>query len=202
MAQIAAIIAAAGRSRRMGEPKQLLPWGHSTVIATVVNNFTAAGVDPVLCVTGHRHQEIASALTASTAQIVYNELYATTDMLRSYQLGIQTLMANTQVHGTFLALGDQPHISVAVLAQIFHQAQRTPDAIVIPSFQMRRGHPFYFPRCFWGELLTLGTEETVRTVVKAHENAIVYVNVDNDAILYDMDTPDAYAALHNEHGAQ
>jgi len=191
---IAAIIAAAGRSRRMGEPKQLLPWGSSTVIATVATQLAAAGAQPILCVTGHRHEDIASALTATPARLLYNPSYATTDMLGSYQTGLTDLMTGPAA-GTLLALGDQPHIPVAILRQIVGQAQATPEQIVIPSYQLRRGHPFYMPRRFWQEIIALTDDETLRTVVNRHTEAICYVNVEDDAILRDMDTPDAYAEL-------
>jgi molybdenum cofactor cytidylyltransferase len=191
---VAAIIAAAGRSRRMGEPKQLLPWGEHTVIAAVATHLLDAGAQPVLCVTGHRHDDIASALTATAVQMIYNAAYATTDMLCSYQTGLQAL-ADADAAGAILALGDQPHIPVAVLRQIVAQAQATPAQIVIPSYNLRRGHPFYVPRRFWAEIIALNEDETLRTVVNRHADAIVYVNVNDDAILRDMDTPAAYAAL-------
>lgn len=193
-ASVAAVIAAAGRSRRMGEPKQLLPWANSTVIATVVENLTAAGATPILCVTGHRHEEIASALTATTAELHYNEAYATTDMLCSYQTGLSALMERSAT-GAILALGDQPHIPIAILSSIVQQAMATPEQIVIPSYNMRRGHPFYIPRRLWQEIIALSQDETLRTVMNRHSAAIIYVNVDNDAILRDMDTPEAYAEL-------
>lgn len=195
---IAAIIAAAGRSRRMGEPKQLLPWGESTVIATVVNNLATAGATPIYCVTGHRADEIASALTATPARICYNPQFTTTEMLRSYQTGINALLAHDEVRGTLLALGDQPHMPVATLAQVITQAEQSPDRIVIPSHNMRRGHPFYIPRPLWPEILALGEDETLRIILKRHETIITYVNVDDDAILRDMDTPEAYAALRQQ----
>lgn len=180
----------------MGEPKQLLPWGERTVIATVATNLADAGAQPVLCVTGHRHEDIASVLTATTAQLIYNPAYATTDMLCSYQTGLGELIASGAA-GAILALGDQPHIPVVVLRQIVEQAQATPAAIVIPSYNLRRGHPFYMPRRFWQEIIALPEDETLRTVVNRHTEAIVYVNVEDDAILRDMDTPEAYAALRS-----
>ncbi len=194
-AKVAAVIAAAGRSRRMGEPKQLLPWGDGTVIATVVANLTAAGAAPILCVTGHRAADIASALTATTARILYNADYRNTEMLRSYQRGIEQLLTEDEVVGALLALGDQPHIPAAVIGQVVVQALQTPTQIVIPSYQMRRGHPFYMPRQLWPDLLSLDAEETLRVVLKRHSAAIRYVNVEDDAILRDMDTPAAYQAL-------
>ena len=197
---VAAVIAAAGRSRRMGEPKQLLPWGTSTVIATVVTNLAAAGAQPILCVTGHRHEEIASVLTATPAQVIYNCAYTTADMLQSYQMGLAALQAR-DVAGAILALGDQPHIPIAVLRRIVQQAERTPTQIVIPSYNMRRGHPFYMPQRFWQEIIALAEDETLRTVVNCHNTEIVYVNVEDDAILRDMDTPEAYAALRSRREA-
>lgn len=194
---IAAVIAAAGRSRRMGEPKQLLPWGESTVIAAVVSHLAAAGAHPLICVTGHRHAEIASALTATPAEVLYNQAYATAEMLHSYQIGLDALQQRPS-DGAILALGDQPHIPTLVLRQIVEQAQQTPTAIVIPSYNLRRGHPFYVPRQLWQKIIALSGEETLRTVVNRHSAAIVYVNVDDDAILRDMDTPEAYAALRGQ----
>lgn len=189
---IGAVIAAAGLSRRMGSPKQLLPWGNSTVIASVVDHLHAAGAAPILVVTGHRHDEVAAAVSGTTAQTVHNADYATAEMLSSYQVGLHALAAQ-ECAGVLLALGDQPHIPVATLRQIVRQAQATPDALVIPSFAMRRGHPFYMPRALWPELLALTGEETLRTLVARHHARIVYVTVDTDAILHDMDTPAEFA---------
>lgn len=191
---IGAVIAAAGLSRRMGSPKQLLPWGNSTVIASVVEHLQEAGAKPILVVTGHRHDEVVAALSNTAAQTIYNIEYATAEMLSSYQVGLRTL-ATSDCAGVLLALGDQPHIPVATLRQLVEQAQVAPDAIVIPSYAMRRGHPFYMPRALWPELLALSGDETLRTLVARHHLRIVYVTVDSDAILHDMDTPTEFAQL-------
>jgi molybdenum cofactor cytidylyltransferase len=192
--QIAAIVAAAGMSRRMGLPKQLLPWGSRTVIATVVEKLAAAGAAPVIVVVGHRKDEVKAALADTPAQTVDNADYATAEMLHSYQLGIQAL-SDGPAAGALIALGDQPHLPVAVLAQIVAAAQATPDRLVIPSYAMRRGHPFFIPRRLWPELLALGADDTLRTLVQRHSAAVEYLAVDTDAILRDMDTPAEFAQL-------
>jgi len=196
---IAAVIAAAGQSRRMGEPKQLLPWGASTVIGTVVGNLLAAGARPVICVTGHQHGPIGEALADLPVQLVYNAAYATSEMLTSYQLGLQAL-ATTNCRGALLALGDQPHLGLAELQTIITQAQATPDQLVIPSHNNRRGHPIYLPRERWAELLALDESASLRTVIAQHSSEIVYVLVDTAAILRDMDTPAEYQALRADEG--
>jgi molybdenum cofactor cytidylyltransferase len=183
----------------MGEPKQLLPWGATTILGAVVEHLLAAGAAPVLCVVGHRPAEVAAALAGSQALIVANPDFVQGEMLSSYQAGVKRLLAECEVRtiaGTLLALGDQPHIPAAVIQQVIVQARQTPDAIVIPSHNLRRGHPFYLPARLWPELLTLPVDETLRTLVRRHEPSIVYVNVESDAILRDIDTPADYANLN------
>ncbi|MBI1297766.1 NTP transferase domain-containing protein [bacterium] len=194
---IAAVIAAAGMSRRMGEFKQLLPWGQSTVIASVVANLAAAGASPILCVVGHRGDAVAGALAGLPAQVLYNSDYAEIEMLRSYQIGVRSLCADPAMDapGTLLALGDQPHIPVDVLQRIIKEAKLTPDQLVIPSHQMRRGHPIYLPRRLWPNLLALGADQSLRDLLNRPGEAVAYVEVDTDAIRRDMDYWVDYQAL-------
>ena len=197
--QIAAVVAAAGRSTRMGEPKQLLPWGERTVLGTVAQHLADAGASPVLCVVGHRADEMAAALGDAPAQLLRNPNFLQGEMLSSYQVGVRHLLdTGTPCLGALLALGDQPHIPVDVIQRVIHQARATPDKIVIPSYEMRRGHPFYLPAHLWLDLLALAGEETLRDLLRRHQSAITYVDVTTDAILRDIDTPADYQALANQ----
>jgi CTP:molybdopterin cytidylyltransferase MocA len=202
---IAAVIAAAGFSQRMGDFKQLLPWGEITVIEAVVANLYDAGAEPIICVVGHRGNEVAAILAHTLAQIVRNPDYAQIEMLRSYQAGIRSLLPSTVEAagdhppvGALLALGDQPHIPADVIRPIIEACRRTPDQIVIPSYQRRRGHPIYLPRRFWNDLLALGPDASLRDLLNAQEEAIVYVDVESDAIRRDMDYWVEYQRLLHE----
>lgn len=198
---VAAVVAAAGFSRRMGRFKQLLPWDQSTVIVAVVNNLCAAGADPVLAVVGHRGDEVTAVLSKTSACIVRNPNYATNEMLSSYQAGVREMLgwpAAMQPSGTLLALGDQPHIPVDVIQRIVDKAGKRPGSIVVPSHEMRRGHPIYLPQRLWSQLLALGPDETLRDLLNRYARAIVYVNVETDAIRRDMDTPGQYEARRRE----
>jgi molybdenum cofactor cytidylyltransferase len=119
------------------------------------------------------------------------------EMLHSYQLAVAALL-DQPCAGALLALGDQPHIPVSVLTQLIAQAQAMPDRLVIPSYARRRGHPFVVPRTLWPELLALTPQESLRTLVQRHQTAIVYVTVETDAILRDMDTPAEFEQLQAE----
>lgn len=181
----------------MGRFKQLLPWGKSTVIRTVVDNLHEAGASPVLCVTGHRADEVAAALEGSPALTLPNPHYAASEMLTSYQAGIASL-DNSQFSGSLLALADQPHIPVDVIRQVIEQARNAPDRVVIPSHQMRRGHPIYLPHRLWSELLALPVDASLRDLLNRHSAEIIYVDVDTDAIRRDMDEWAEYERLRGE----
>ncbi len=71
---ISAIVLAAGESKRMGQPKMLLPWGKSTVLQTVISTLQTAGVDDILVVTGGAHQQV-DMLIGKSVQTFYNENY-------------------------------------------------------------------------------------------------------------------------------
>lgn len=196
---ISAVIAAAGKSSRMGPPKQLLPWGGSTVLGTVVSNLDSAGVEPVVCVLGRESERIGESLRHSRAHLVENLEFATTEMVCSYQLGV-TYLLETQspsILGTLLSLGDQPQISAQMLGQILKQISQTPDHIVIPSHNMRRGHPFYMPRALWTDILALAPDETLRQVLHMNNESISYANLESDEILWDMDTPEEYEKMRD-----
>jgi molybdenum cofactor cytidylyltransferase len=200
-AAVGAVIAAAGFSQRMGDFKQLLPWGEVTVIEAVVANLHDAGADPIICVVGHRGNEVAAILAHTSAQIVRNPDYAQIEMLRSYQEGIRALLPSSAGSscGALLALGDQPHIPADVIRHIIEACRRAPDQIVIPSHQMRRGHPIYLPCRFWPHLLALGAEASLRDLLNEQADAIVYVELETDAIRRDMDYWVEYQRLLQEY---
>ncbi len=181
----------------MGTPKQLLPWGERTVIEAVVVNLNVAGVDPAICVIGHREDEMRAVLDGSAARIVVNQEYADQEMLASYQTGIATLVdedSNICI-GALLALVDQPHVGPEIIRQVVEAAVASPDNIVIPSHAKRRGHPIYLPRRLWPALLALNEQESLRMLLDAYTSDIRYVNIESDAILRDMDTPAEYERL-------
>lgn len=196
---VAAVVAAAGFSRRMGRFKPLLPWGKSSVIESVADALTSGGASPVLVVVGHRGAEIAERLAAATAGVVFNPDYARNEMLRSFQIGIGALMSEQcQVQGTLLALGDQPHIPAAVVRHIICCAAENVDSIVVPSHNRRRGHPVFLPRRLFSEFLKMTDGQSLRDLLNSHAGEIEYAEVKDDSVRRDMDVPAEYAALRAE----
>lgn len=197
--RVAAVVAAAGFSSRMGQFKPLLPWRRGTVIGAVAEGLAKGGASPVLVVTGHRGDEIGRGLAGGPAEVVFNADYSDGEMLRSYQVGIEALgTSELKILGALLALGDQPHIPVGVVRQIVERARAEPGAIVVPSYKRRRGHPVYLPAWAFCALLTLEAGQTLRDLMGEYHDAIVYETVDSDCVRRDMDVPAEYEALRSE----
>jgi molybdenum cofactor cytidylyltransferase len=191
---ISAIILAAGQSKRMGQPKMVLPWGKLTVIEHVLLTFMNAGIEDLLVVTGGAHEQIENAIASYPVRQIHNEEYAVGEMLSSLQRGLREMQDQTQ--SALIALGDQPQIkeeSIRLLCKIQMESRAK---LVVPSFNRRRGHPWLVERSLWGEILVLRPPETLRDFLSNHADQIQYVNMDTPTILADLDTPEDYKNSH------
>ncbi len=187
---IAAVVLAGGKSSRMGRPKTLLPWGKHTVLEAIIRQLIMARMDYILVVTGHEVEGIVQVTSKYDVATVYNPDHASGEMLSSLQVGLQALPA--RFDGCLVVLGDQPQIESSVIVRILDTYAEGWGDIVIPSYEMRRGHPVLFGRATWGELLSLPAGHMPREVVNARQDRIAYVNVHTDSIVQDIDTPDDY----------
>ena len=187
---ISAIILAAGESKRMGQPKMLLPWGGRTVIEHVVTTFLKAGVEDIVVVTGGAREQVEKAIERYPVRKIHNKNYATGDMLSSIQCGIREMPDWAQA--ALIGLGDQPQVleqSVRAIGEMYNESA---SALIVPSFQRKRGHPWLVTRPLWNELLTLKPHQTPRDFLNNYADRIWYVNLDTPTILADMDTPEDY----------
>ena len=186
---ITALILAAGQSKRMGQPKMLLPWGETNVLEKVIATFEAAGVEDILVVTGGAREQV-EALVGKSAQTVFNPEFAKGEMLSSVQAGLARL--KPEVEATIIALGDQPLVQERSVQLVIEEYHRSGASIVVPSFQMRRGHPWLVARRHWDEILQMRSPESLRDFLNHYANEIHYVPINNNSILQDLDTPEDY----------
>ena len=192
---ISAIVLAAGESKRMGRPKMILPWGETTVLGQVLATFKAAGVEDLVVVTGAMRRQV-EALVAPPARAVYNQDYAGGEMLGSLQIGLRSLGENTAA--ALIGLGDQPQLEAATLQRLLAAAAQRPEALIVPSFEMRRGHPWILPRSLWPELLLMGPPDSPREFLARHAAEIHYVSVDSPGAIQDLDTPEDYRRARSQ----
>jgi molybdenum cofactor cytidylyltransferase len=203
---ISAIILAAGESRRMGQPKMLLPWGNVSVLEHVISVFAGAGIEDILVVTGAIREQIEEAVMKYAMRYpvrsIHNKNYSSGEMLSSLQSGLRALAptnlsnAESVTAAALIGLGDQPQVqerSVRLVCEAYLQAE---SLLVVPSFQMRRGHPWLVARPLWAELLAKRPPQSPRDFLNAHAGDIHYVSTDTPSIFADLDTPEDYQASH------
>jgi molybdenum cofactor cytidylyltransferase len=192
--RIAAVVLAAGESKRMGRPKMVLPWGERTVIEQVVGVIGAVHVSEIVVVTGGAREQVEAALAGSPARTVYNPQYQQSEMLVSLQYGLRAV-TESDCAALLVALGDQPAISGRVIAALISTFERSQPGLVIPSYQNRRGHPWLVAMRLWPAILNMPPDKTMRDFLSAHDEQIEYVLVDSPDVLKDLDTPDDYDRL-------
>ena len=181
---ISAVILAAGKSTRMGQQKMLMPWGNTTVLGKVIETIQSAGIENITLVT---NSAIALQITNYKLPITLND---NDEMLESIQLGLQAQKPSAEA--ALICLGDQPQVeegSVRSVCDAFHQKK---SGIVVPSYQMRRGHPWLIARKLWDEVLQMRAPESMRDFLNVHKADIFYVELDTPNILQDIDTPADY----------
>lgn len=190
---ISAIILAAGESKRMGQPKMLLRWGNTTILGQVLATYQAAGIDDILVVTGGAHEQVIGVVRQYGVRSTFNENFSEGEMLSSLQHGLRILLPEEdKVKAALIGLGDQPQAQIESIQRICNMFRKHKSALIVPSFQMRRGHPWLVERGLWRELLEMPPSESPRDFLNRHAQEIHYVEVDTPSILADLDTPQDY----------
>lgn len=188
---ISAIVLAAGQSKRMGQPKMMLPWGQSTVIGTVVTTLLGTGVHDIHIVTGGSHIELEKGLKGFKINFIYNKDYSNGEMLTSIQVGLRGMGVNAKA--ALIVLGDQPQIESYIVQVIVDRYISTHHEIIVPSYNKRRGHPWLIEKSYWKEILELMPPHTLRDFLNMHNEVIDYVNVDTPSVIQDLDTQNDYS---------
>jgi molybdenum cofactor cytidylyltransferase len=187
---IAGIILAAGLSRRMGQPKMILPWGETTVIGHVAGILQAAGIQSIMVVTGGTANLVETALANYPVSTVFNPNYANGDMLFSIQAGLAAIPERIQA--ALVVLGDQPQIETGTVREMLDLYRREKPPLAVPSYNMRRGHPWLIEKSLWPDILNLTPPATMRDFFQQHHTMISYLEVDTASVLSDLDTPEDY----------
>ncbi|HLL72555.1 MAG TPA: nucleotidyltransferase family protein [Pyrinomonadaceae bacterium] len=211
----AAILLAAGRSRRMGAFKPLLPFGAQTVIEACVNNLLAGGCGEVVVVVGHRAEEVCAALAHLPISFALND-EAGSEMGTSIARGVEALMGGgaesltnaraesfagdgeATAGALLIALGDQPAVTAKEIESIVAAHRRTGARLVVPVWRGRGGHPVLVGASLRASLLTLDAERGLRALFDAHAGEVLRLPVESEYIARDMDTWEDYRALHEE----
>ena len=193
--RVAAIILAAGKSTRMGEPKQLLRLGERTVLERTLENVRAAGVEEIVLVLGSSAATIQRQLPSSTFEgikVVVNQAWGQ-GMASSLREGLAAL--SPQIDGALIVLADQPFLRPATLDQIVDRYRLANAQIVIPMYKGSRGNPVLLDRSVFADVMALDGDVGCRAIFGGHAEGIVKVEVEDVGILLDIDNKEDYERL-------
>jgi molybdenum cofactor cytidylyltransferase len=190
--RLAAIVLAAGRSTRMpaGCNKLLAVVDGRPVVRAAVEGALAAGLEPVVVVTGHEAEAVEAALAGLDVRCVRNPRYGE-GMGSSLAAGLAALPDD--LDGMAVFLGDMPRVAVATVRRL--AAAATPGFICVPVCRGRRGHPVLWPADFFDDLRALSGDVGGRGILTRRAAAVREVAMDDEGILLDVDTADDLAGL-------
>lgn len=193
MAKIPILLLAAGGSTRMGQPKQLLPWGEQTLIEHQIQTLLKTG-NPINVVLGSNSKLIIPVIEKYSLDIFINADWKS-GMGSSISFGIgQIIQKFPDADGVLITLLDQPMVTTFYLEKMFYAYQPDSKQIIASrSASGWKGVPVLFDKCYFKELSELKNEEGAKKIIKRHEKNVILL--DGGELLEDMDTPLVYQQL-------
>ena len=191
MRDVEGVVLAAGLSSRSRRYKMTLPLGDRTVLERTIEGMVPF-VDRVIVVLGSRAERLRALLAGHrSVSLVYNERYRE-GMFSSVRAGV----AQVNAARFFLLPGDQPLIAPQVYARLL----AVQDAVVIPTYQGRKGHPVLLQRDLVSQILAMPAEATLRDAIE--RSGYTAVAVEDEGILLDLDTAKDYAVILSKYRAE
>ena len=188
---VVAIVLGAGASRRLGRPKQTLPFGDTTLLGHVLADVEASGADRVVLVLGGAAEEVRAHLTPRRATVVDNRRYGT-GCASSLLAGLD---AAEPCAAIALVLGDMPGVTPPILDAVIDQWLRRRPWAAVTRYRDGIGHPLLFSAAAFGELRTRhGDKAAWKIVDREPEDRVIRLAVDADRPL-DVDTWDDYLTV-------
>ncbi len=191
--RIAGLVLAAGKSSRMGAlNKLLISVDGKPMVRHAVEAALGAGLSPVLVVTGHQHDQVQAALEGLPVTLLSNPNFAD-GLSTSLKCG---LSAMPDCDGAVIALGDMPKVTKTEIERLVNAFNPIEGrAIIVPVWRGKRGNPVLWAKRFFAEMLTVDGDVGARSLFTAYPEAVSEVEMEGDAVLMDIDTPQALARL-------
>jgi molybdenum cofactor cytidylyltransferase len=191
---VAAIILAAGEARRMGELKQLLPFGNGTLLSHAIDTATASGFDPIIVVVGADASAVQASVASKRIEIVRNPKWQT-GMGSSISAGVRRLSElGAESAAVAVLLGDQPLVTPRHLQEMRGLLNAAGGySIVAAQYSGKPGVPAFFRRHLFSRLASLEPEAGAKTLLLDTELKVTHYPLPEAAV--DIDTPADFAAL-------
>lgn len=191
--KISALLLAAGSSTRMGAAnKLLLPYQNKVIVQHLIQELASAKIDELIVVLGFEDESVKAKIP-SHIRTVFNEQHRS-GMTSSIQTGVRA--ANPSHQGYMICLADQIMMKTADYNQIISEWQTNflldPACIVLPFYQQQRGNPVIFSSCYKNEILEHPAGNGCKAIVQKHKAHLHKIEMNNQHVLIDIDTPGDY----------
>ena len=192
---IAAIVLAAGKSTRMGQNKMLADFRGKPLVRVTVEAILKSAARTVLVVTGNEGEKVRAALNGLDVAVVDNPDYAQ-GLSTSLRAGLAALPAD--VAGAVVCLGDMPLVEPGVIDRLIAAFNPTEGRLIcVPTYDGKLGNPVLWGREFFAAMSQLSGDRGARSLLDAQRDQLVEIPVPDDAILTDIDTPEALERLRS-----
>lgn len=188
MSSIVGVVLGAGKSSRFGAPKQLLPFGDTTLLGQTIRNANASSLDRVVVVLGRASEELRASVDFDRAEVVENTSYGT-GCASSLLAGMDA--AGEDCEAIALLLGDQPGVRAEFIDHVVAIWRRERPWASVTSYLGKLGHPFIFGREAFGELRQLHGDKAVWKLIEAYPERVSRVGIEAP-LPPDVDTPEDY----------
>ena len=189
----AAVVLAAGGSRRLGRTKQLEPWGDSNLLGHVVSRTLDFPIDEVWVVLGHDAEAILAETDLGDAYVIEN-LEWEEGIASSLRVALDALTRLSRCDKALIVIGDQPEVPVNTVRELLASHARAGKPVTIPKYRYNWGNPVVVERSLWPRLMSLEGDEGALRLWQAHPEWINEVwfsdsaprDVDTDADVEEM----------------
>jgi molybdenum cofactor cytidylyltransferase len=186
---VTGLVLGAGGSKRLGRPKQLLPYGDGTLLGHVVDVARACAFDQIVVALGGAADEVREAVDLDGVDVVVNDDY---DEGCSSSIAAALGAVDLRCDLLVLMLGDQPGVTAATVRALL--AGRGEAPLAVCRYDDGRGHPLAFARSVFGELDSLHGDKAVWKLLDRYAGEAADVPVDGP-VPRDIDTWDDYAQI-------
>lgn len=184
---IAGIILAAGEGKRIGKDKLKLPLGSKSVIEWVLNTVLSSMIEKIIIVTKPDDINLFEIVEKLNMELITNPDYKQ-GMSTSIKKALIEVNNYKNIDAFFLILGDQPFITPQIINTLISNFTKRKKEIVVPYYHGKRGNPVLFDIEWKEELMNITGDVGGRVLIKNYPDYVKKVCINDDAILFDIDT--------------
>ena len=176
----------------MGTLKPILKLGKQTILKRAISLFQDFGLEDVIVVVGHRANELISQVEECGARAITNEQFER-GMFSSVQAGVNALRPESEAF--FVLPADIPLVRTQTIRDLLGAYRGGSSRVIFPAFLGKRGHPPLISASYRNEILSYSGGDGLRGFFRKHDRDSEQVEVADEMILFDLDTPADYEAL-------